>query len=48
MDARLRLRGVHGLRVVDTSVFPTMPSGNTAAPTMALAWRVADLIREER
>jgi choline dehydrogenase len=48
VDARLRVRGLHGLRVVDTSVFPAMPSGNTAAPTMALAWRGADLIREER
>lgn len=48
VDARLRVRGVHDLRVVDASVFPAMPSGNTAAPTMALAWRAADLIREER
>jgi choline dehydrogenase-like flavoprotein len=48
VDPRLRVRGVHDLRVVDTSVFPAMPSGNTAAPTMALAWRAADLIREER
>ena len=39
VDARLRVRGVRGLRVVDASVFPAMPSGNTAAPTMALAWR---------
>ena len=37
VDARLRVRGVRGLRVVDASVFPAMPSGNTAAPTMALA-----------
>jgi choline dehydrogenase-like flavoprotein len=48
VDARLRVRGVDGLRVIDASVFPAMPSGNTAAPTMALAWRAADLIREER
>lgn len=47
VDARLRVRGVRGLRVVDASVFPAMPSGNTAAPTMALAWRAADLVGAE-
>jgi choline dehydrogenase-like flavoprotein len=47
VDSHLRVRGVSGLRVVDTSVFPEQPAGNTAAPTMALAWRAADLIREE-
>jgi choline dehydrogenase-like flavoprotein len=47
VDARLRVRGVEGLRVVNASVFPTMPAGNTAAPTTALAWRAADLILEE-
>jgi choline dehydrogenase len=47
VDARLRVRGTRGLRVVDASVFPAMPSGNTAAPTMALAWRAADLLRED-
>ncbi|MBN9112419.1 MAG: GMC family oxidoreductase N-terminal domain-containing protein [Pseudonocardia sp.] len=48
VDHRLRVRGVEGLRVVDASVFAEQPAGNTAAPTMALAWRAADLIREER
>jgi choline dehydrogenase-like flavoprotein len=47
VDARLRVRGVRGLRVVDASVFPAMPSGNTAAPTMAMAWRAADLVGAE-
>jgi choline dehydrogenase-like flavoprotein len=47
VDSRLRVRGVSGLRVIDASVFPEQPSGNTAAPTMALAWRAADLILEE-
>lgn len=45
VDPELRVRGVEGLRVVDTSVFPQMPSGNTNGPVMALAWRAADVIR---
>jgi choline dehydrogenase-like flavoprotein len=47
VDCRLRVRGVDGLRVVDASVFPVHVAGNTAAPTMALAWRAADMIRED-
>lgn len=46
VDADLRVRGVDGLRVVDTSVFPINP-GNTQGPTMALAWRAADRILAE-
>jgi choline dehydrogenase-like flavoprotein len=46
VDSRLRVRGVEGLRVVDASVFPFMLSGNTMAPTLAIAWRAADLILE--
>ena len=45
VDPQLRVRGVEGLRVVDTSVFPFMLAGNTQAPAMAVAWRAADLIR---
>ncbi|MGH3670956.1 MAG: GMC family oxidoreductase, partial [Pseudonocardiaceae bacterium] len=44
-DPELRVRGVDGLRVVDASVFPVLPRGNTNAPTVALAERAADLIR---
>ena len=44
VDDRLRVRGVDGLRVVDCSVLPTMVSGNTNAPVMAIASRVADFI----
>jgi len=47
LDPHLRVRGVTGLRVVDTSAFPFLPSGNTSAPVTALAWRAADLILEE-
>jgi choline dehydrogenase len=45
VDRELRVRGVEGLRVVDASVIPTVPRGNTNAPTIALAERTADLIR---
>jgi choline dehydrogenase len=45
VDRELRVRGVQGLRVVDASVMPTVPRGNTGAPTIALAERASDLIR---
>ena len=45
VDPELRVRGVTGLRVVDASVLPTQVAGNTQAPTMAVAWIAADLIR---
>lgn len=48
LDERLRVRGVSGLRVVDGSVMPTLVSANTNGPIMAIAWRAADLILEER
>lgn len=47
VDARLRVHGVSGLRVVDGSVMPTMVSANTNGPIMAIGWRAADLIRED-
>lgn len=47
VDERLRVRGTEGLRVVDASVFPRQPSGNTSAPTQALAWHAASLVMED-
>lgn len=44
VDPVLRVRGVSGLRVMDTSIMPQIPSGNTNGPTMAMAWRAADII----
>ncbi|MEP9375158.1 GMC family oxidoreductase N-terminal domain-containing protein [Aquabacter sp. CN5-332] len=44
VDPELRVRGIEGLRVVDSSVFPTVPSSNTNAPTIALGEKGADLI----
>jgi choline dehydrogenase-like flavoprotein len=48
LDPTLRVRGVDGLRVVDCSAWPAMPSGNTNAPTMAMAWHAADVIASGR
>ena len=44
VDNELRVHGIDGLRVVDASIFPLLPSGNTHAPTVAVAERAADLI----
>jgi len=48
VDPDLRLRGVDGLRVVDASVMPTIIRGHTHAPTVMIAEKGADLIRNSR
>jgi choline dehydrogenase-like flavoprotein len=45
VDPQLRVHGVERLRVIDASVMPSVPRGNTNAPTIAVAEKAADIIR---
>jgi choline dehydrogenase len=47
VDARLRVRGVAGLRVIDASAFPNLIAGNTNAPAMMLGWKGAQMMLED-
>ena len=47
VDARLKVHGVAGLRIADASVFPSIPTGNTNAPTIMVGEKAAELILED-
>jgi choline dehydrogenase len=44
VDERLRVHGIGGLRVVDASIFPTLPSGNINGPCLMVGAKGADII----
>jgi choline dehydrogenase len=47
VDERLRVKGIQGLRVVDASIMPAVPSGNINAAVIAVAEKAADLVKAE-
>ena len=47
VDARLRVHGLERLRVIDSSIMPTIPGGNTTAPSMMIGERGAGFVMED-
>jgi choline dehydrogenase-like flavoprotein len=47
VDEKLRVKGLRGLRVIDASVMPAVPSGNINAAVIAIAEKGADLVKED-
>jgi choline dehydrogenase len=47
VDARLRVHGVEGLRVIDASAFPSILSGNLNAAAMMIGWRGAEMVLQD-
>ena len=45
VDDKLRVHGLDGLRIADASIFPTMPSGNTNAPSIMVGEKMADILK---